>query len=77
MFAVAVTVIWTGTLRVDAVPTESSSHIIELTIEISQRGATATATITVQYSEYGEPTAISIPPEVYDDTYELGCPGAS
>jgi outer membrane lipoprotein-sorting protein len=49
----------------------------ELRIKISQRGATATATITVQYSEYGEPIAISIPPEVYDDTYELGCPGAS
>ncbi|SDX00251.1 hypothetical protein SAMN05443574_111101 [Haloarcula vallismortis] len=49
----------------------------ELTIEISQRGATATATITVQYSEYGEPTAISIPPDVDDDPYKLGCPGAS
>ncbi|KAA9400020.1 hypothetical protein Har1130_06800 [Haloarcula sp. CBA1130] len=48
----------------------------ELNIEISQRGATATATITVQYSEYGEPTTISIPAAVYDDPYELGCPGA-
>ncbi|MDT3435506.1 hypothetical protein [Haloarcula sp. 1CSR25-25] len=48
----------------------------ELTIKISQRGATATATITLQYSEYGEPTAISIPPDVSDDPYELGCPGA-
>ncbi|WP_367175539.1 hypothetical protein [Haloarcula rubripromontorii] len=49
----------------------------ELTIKISQRGATATATITAQYSGYGEPTAISIPSEVSDDPYELGCPGAS
>ncbi|WP_058995606.1 hypothetical protein [Haloarcula sp. CBA1127] len=49
----------------------------ELKIQISQRGATATATITVQYSEYGDPAAISIPPEVYDDPHELGCPGAS
>lgn len=48
----------------------------ELRMKISQRGATATATLTVQYSDYGEPTAISIPPDVYDDPYELGCPGA-
>jgi len=48
----------------------------ELEIKISQRGATATATLTIQYSEYGGPTAISIPPDVYDDPYELGCPGA-
>jgi len=49
----------------------------ELRIQISQRGATATATITVQYSEYGDPAAISIPPAVSDDPHELGCPGAS
>ncbi|EMA30483.1 hypothetical protein [Haloarcula japonica] len=49
----------------------------ELTIKISQRGATATATITLRYTDYDEPTEISIPPEVYDDTYELGCPGAN
>jgi len=49
----------------------------ELRLKISQRGVTATATLTVQYSDYGEPAAISIPPEVDDDPYELGCPGAS
>ncbi|EMA11818.1 hypothetical protein [Haloarcula marismortui] len=49
----------------------------ELDIEISQRGATATATITVQYTDYDEPTSVSIPSEVSDDPYELGCPGAS
>jgi hypothetical protein len=48
----------------------------ELRIKISQRGATATATLTVRYRDYGEPTAISIPPDVYDDPYELGCPSA-
>ncbi|WP_199722358.1 hypothetical protein [Haloarcula sp. Atlit-120R] len=49
----------------------------ELDIEISQRGATATATITVQYTDYDEPTSVSIPQGVYKDPYELGCPGAS
>ncbi|WP_336339238.1 LolA-like protein [Haloarcula brevis] len=48
----------------------------ELRIRISQRGATATATITVQYTGYDEPTRVSIPPDVYDDPYQLGCPGA-
>ena len=48
----------------------------ELRIRISQRGATATATITVQYTGYDEPTSVSIPPDVYEDPYELGCPGA-
>ncbi|MGB9953265.1 hypothetical protein ACOZ4F_12825 [Haloarcula marismortui] len=49
----------------------------ELDIEISQRGATATATITVQYTDYDEPTSVSIPQGVYKDPYELGCPGAN
>jgi len=48
----------------------------ELRIRISQRGATATATITVQYTDYDEPTSVSIPPDVDEDPYELGCPGA-
>lgn len=49
----------------------------ELRIKISQRGATATATITVQYTDYDERMSVSIPPDVYDDPHELGCPGAS
>ncbi|MBV0903311.1 hypothetical protein [Haloarcula salina] len=48
----------------------------ELRLQLSQRGATATATLTLSYTGYGEPAQIAIPPAVYDDPYELGCPGA-
>ena len=33
--------------------------------------------ITLNDSDYDGPTAISIPSDVYDDPYELGCSGAS
>jgi len=48
----------------------------ELRLQLSQRGATATATVALFYTDYGEPAQITIPPKVYDDPYELGCPGA-
>jgi hypothetical protein len=49
----------------------------KLRLKLSQRGATATATMTPQCREYCEPTSISIPPEADNGPYELGCPGAS
>lgn len=48
----------------------------ELKLHLSRRGATATATVTLSYADYGEATSITIPPAVSDDPYELGCPGA-
>lgn len=48
----------------------------ELRLVIEQGGATATARITIRYTDYGEPVEVSIPWAVYDDPYELGCPGS-
>ncbi|GCF12103.1 hypothetical protein Harman_00380 [Haloarcula mannanilytica] len=48
----------------------------ELRLKISQRGATATATITLHYTEYGEPVSVSVPSDIHDNQYELGCPGS-
>lgn len=48
----------------------------ELRLVIEQGGATATARITIRYTDYGEPVDVSIPWAVYDDPYEHGCPGS-
>lgn len=44
--------------------------------EVTQRGATATATMTTRFSEYGDPVSVEVPPEVREDALELGCPGS-
>ncbi|MDS0221661.1 hypothetical protein NDI54_09895 [Haloarcula sp. S1AR25-5A] len=49
----------------------------ELRLKISQRGATATATLTLHYTDYGTPVSVSVPPDVYDNQYQLGCPGSN
>jgi len=48
----------------------------ELRLKISQRGATATATLTLRYGAYGTPVSVSVPSDVSNDPYELGCPGS-
>jgi len=47
----------------------------ELTLEIEQRGATATAHMTVRYRDYDEPVDVSIPAAARDDPMKTGCPG--
>lgn len=47
-----------------------------LEIDVKRGGATAGATVTTDYVDYGEPVTVSVPDSVYTDRHELGCPGA-
>ncbi|WP_224334099.1 hypothetical protein [Haloprofundus halobius] len=52
-------------------PVEFALHL-----ELSRRGATATADLTTRYTEYGESVDVSVPSAVYETQYQLGCPGS-
>jgi len=45
-------------------------------VQISGNGGEATATVTVEYTDYGEPVHVEIPEISDDEIRELGCPGA-
>jgi len=47
-----------------------------LEIDVERRGATAGATVTTDYTGYGEPVTVAFPDSIYTDQHELGCPGA-
>lgn len=44
-------------------------------IEVSERGETATSTITTTFGAYDETESVELPHEVADDAREDGCPG--
>ena len=48
----------------------------ELRVVVSQDGETATATVTTEYRDYGEPVRISIPDDIRADAFRNGCPGS-
>jgi hypothetical protein len=48
----------------------------ELQVVVSRDGETATATVTTEYRDYGEPVRISIPDGVRADALRNGCPGS-
>lgn len=47
----------------------------ELRFTVSERDATATATMTTTFGDYGEPVSVDLPAEARTNQYELGCPG--
>ncbi|WP_174786365.1 hypothetical protein [Haloprofundus sp. MHR1] len=52
-------------------PVKSALHL-----ELSRRGATATADIATRYAGYGESVTVTIPSAAYENQYQLGCPGS-
>ncbi len=47
----------------------------EFVVELSTRGASATAELTTRFHRYDEPATVSLPRSTRTDQYELGCPG--
>ena len=45
-------------------------------IRVARRGATATATLTLRFTDYGEPVEVERPSFDEDGLWETGCPGA-
>lgn len=48
---------------------------ITLSFEVSGGGGSADASMTMRYSDYGEPVSIELPDNVRNDVWETGCPG--
>jgi hypothetical protein len=45
-------------------------------VRVARRGATATATLTTRFTDYGEPVDVERPPFDRDALWGTGCPGA-
>lgn len=46
-------------------------------IEVSDRGGSATSSITTRFSAYDEAGSVELPPEVTENVRETGCPGSA
>lgn len=48
---------------------------VSLDFAVSGGGGSADASMTMRYSDYGEPVSIELPDEARGDVWETGCPG--